>query len=255
LLGVHFTSAGLVKTWFRELKAFKDKEWLDLDDADADADVSSQFDTDRPEAVLVLVLGYSTESIVSLQYLQASFQAEPSVENLLALATTQYPLNQKQRMIVRALILQILHPIQINSICDQFLLYLGGIGRVGKTHLIKAFMFGLSIVRKHNDVLLTASTSAAAVNINSATYHSILRFGNNGNQPVCQATRSRLSYKKIFILDKISIVSLENLVQINKRCNAIWDLNQTSNTVFGVLPVIIFLRDFNQFRPVCGHAI
>ena len=116
-------------------------------------------------------------------------------------------------------------------------------------------MFGLSIIRKHDDVLLTALTGAAAANINGATYHSALGFGNNGNQPVRQATRSRLSYKKIFILDEISMVSLENLVQINERCNAIWDLNRASNTVFGGLPIVIFLGDFNQFRPVRGHAI
>ena len=183
--------------------------------------------------------------MASLQHLQASFEAEPSVESLLALTTTQYPLNHKQRMIIAALIRRILHPVRINSVCDQFLLYLGGIGGVGKTHLIRAFMFGLSILRKHSDVLVTASTGAAAANIDGATYHSALGFGNNGNQPLRQATRSRLSHKKIFILDEISMVSLENLIQINERCNAIWDLNRESNTVFGALPVIIFLGDFN----------
>ena len=66
LLGAHFTPAALVKTWSRELKAFKDKEWSDPDDADADANVFSQFDTGGPEAALVSVLGYSTESIASL---------------------------------------------------------------------------------------------------------------------------------------------------------------------------------------------
>jgi hypothetical protein len=93
LLGAHFTPAALVKTWSRELKAFKDKEWSDPGDTDADANVSSQFDTGGQEAALVPVLGYSTESIASLQYLQALFQAEPSVENILALITTQYLLN------------------------------------------------------------------------------------------------------------------------------------------------------------------
>jgi hypothetical protein len=66
LLDAHFTPAALVKTWFRELKAFKDKEWLDPDDADTDSNVSSQFETSRPEAALVPVLGYSTESMASL---------------------------------------------------------------------------------------------------------------------------------------------------------------------------------------------
>ena len=255
LLGAHSRPAALVKIWSKELKAFKDRDWSDCDGTDADANVSTQFETSEREAALVPVLGYSTESVVSLQHLQASFETEPSVEGLLALITTQYPLNHKQRMIITALIRRILHPVRINSVCDQFLLYLGGIGGVGKTHLIRAFMFGLSILRKHSDVLVTASTGAAAANIDGATYHSALGFGNNGNQPLRQATRSRLSHKKIFILDEISMVSLENLIQINERCNAIWDLNRDSNTVFGALPVIIFLGDFNQFRPVRGHAI
>ena len=105
-------------TWFRELKAFKNTEWSDLDDADADANVSSRFDSSWPEAALFPVLSYSTESIVSLQYLQALFQAEPSVQNLLALITTQYPLNQKQQLIITALILRILYPVRISSVRD-----------------------------------------------------------------------------------------------------------------------------------------
>ena len=158
-------------------------------------------------------------------------------------------------MIIRALFLCILHPIHINSVWDQFLLYLGGVGGVGKTHLIKAFMFGLLIIRKHDDVLLTALTGAAAVNVNDATYHLALGFGNNRNQPVRHTTRSRLSHKKIFILDELSIVSLENLAQVNDQCNSIWDLNRASDTVFGGLPIVIFLGDFNQFKPVRGHTI
>jgi hypothetical protein len=229
---------------------------LGFDDAaDGDANIATEIEGSDLEAALVLILGYNIESMASLQYLQALFQTDPSIENLQALIVTQYPLNQKQGMIIRALFLRILHPIRINSARDQFLLYLGGVGGVGKTHLIKAFMFGLSIMRRHDDVLLTASTGAAAANVNGATYHSALGFGNNGNQPVRQATRSRLSHKKIFILDETSMVSLENLVQVNDRCNTIWDLNRASDTVFGGLPIVIFLGDFNQFRPVRGHAI
>jgi hypothetical protein len=256
LHGARFTPSSLVKTWVRELKAFKDQEQLGLDgDADADANISFELEQSDPGAALVPILGYSLESMASLQYLQASFQTDPCIENLQALIISQYPLNQKQGMIIRALFLRILHPIRIDSVRDQFLLYLGGVGGVGKTHLIKAFIFGLSIMRKHDDVLLTASTGAAAANVNGATYHSALGFGKNGNQPVRQATKSRLAHKKIFILDELSMVSLENLVQINDRCNAIWDLSRASDTVFGGLPIVIYLGDFNQFKPVRGHAI
>ena len=82
-------------------------------------------------------------------------------------------------------------------------------------------MFGLSIIQKYNDVLLTVLTSVATANINSATYYSALRYSKNVNQPIYQAIRLRLSYKKIFILDEISIVSLKDLVQISEQCNTI----------------------------------
>jgi hypothetical protein len=51
------------------------------------------------------------------------------------------------------------------------------------------------------------------------------------------------------------MVSLESLVQLNDRCNSIWDVARSSDTVFGGIPIVIFLGDFNQFKPVRGHAI
>jgi hypothetical protein len=41
LLGAYFSPADLVKTWSRELKAFKDQDRSDLDDADNDTNLSS----------------------------------------------------------------------------------------------------------------------------------------------------------------------------------------------------------------------
>jgi hypothetical protein len=240
------------------LKAFKDRERLDFDDRTEPniyTDLASEFASGNLDTALVLVLGYSSESTASLQYSQALFQADLSIENLQALIIKQYPLNQKQGRVIKALFLCILHPIRISSVRDQFLLYLGSVSRVGKTYLIKAFIFGLSIIQKQDNVLLNVSTGVVAANVNSAIYYSALGFGKNRNQPVHQATKSRLSYKKILIIDKVSIVSLKNLVQINDRCNTIWDLNQATDTVLGSLPVVVFLGDFNQFRPVCSHAI
>ena len=254
--GAQFAPTSLVKTWGRELKAFKDQGQPVLDgDSDPDTNTALEPEEAGPDAALVPILGYSIECVASLRYPQALFQSNPSTENLQALITSRYPLNQKQSIIIKALLLRILQPIEIHSARDQFLLYLGGVGGVGKTHLIKAFMYGLSIMRKHDDVLLTASTGAAAANVSGATYHSALGFGTNGNQPVRPATKYRLSYKKFLILDELSMVSLENFVQINDRCNAIWDRNRRSDTVFGGLPIVIFLGDFNQFKPVRGHAI
>jgi hypothetical protein len=156
-------------------------------------------------------------------------------------------------LVIRALFDRILCPVPINTTKDQFLLYLGGVGGVGKTYLIKAFLFGLSIVQKQEDVLLTASTGAAAANVGGSTYHSALAL--YGNQPVRPATKLRLAHKKIFIVDEVSMVGLEALVQLDDRCSAIWDSNREGSTVFGGLPIVILLGDFNQFTPVGGHAI
>lgn len=82
-------------------------------------------------------------------------------------------------LIIRALFDRILHPIPINTAKDQFLLYLGGVGGVGKTYLIKAFLFGVSIIERQEDVLLTALTGAAAANIGGSTYHSALSLYRN----------------------------------------------------------------------------
>ena len=113
-------------------------------------------------------------------------------------------------LVIQALFDCVLNPILIRTSKDQFLLYLGGIGGVGKTYLMKAFLLGISILRRQEEVLLTASTRAATVNIGSLTYHLALAL--QGNQPVHLATRLRLTYKKFFIVDEISMVSLEAFV-------------------------------------------
>lgn len=51
------------------------------------------------------------------------------------------------------------------------------------------------------------------------------------------------------------MVSLENLVRLNDRSNTLWDVKRSSDTVFGGIPIVNLLGDFNQFKPVRGHAI
>ncbi|KAH6668511.1 hypothetical protein B0J14DRAFT_488750, partial [Halenospora varia] len=133
------------------------------------------------------------------------FHVTPTTDSAVSLIKSQCQLNSKQALVIRALFDRILHPILINTSKDQFLLYLGGVGGVGKTYLMKAFLFGLSIVEKQEGVLLTASTGAAAANIGGSTYHSALAL--YGNQPVRPATKLRLAHKRIFIVDEVSMVS------------------------------------------------
>ena len=83
-----------MKTWLRELRAFKDQGQLDLDDdTDTDPDITLEPEGSDLEAALAPVLGFSIESIASLRHLQTSFQTNPSIKNLQVLIDRQYPLN------------------------------------------------------------------------------------------------------------------------------------------------------------------
>lgn len=244
--GTHFCESSMVKIWAKELLPASEIE------AETDDNALSLSPTDLSGS-LIPVLDLLPLSTASLSTLRAIFHSTPTTDSILSLIKSQHQLNAKQTLVTRALFDRVLHPLLINTSKDQFLLYLGGIGGVGKTYLIKAFLFGLSIIEKQEDVLLTASTGAAAANIGGSTYHSALAL--YGNQPLRPATKLRLAHKKIFILDEVSMVSLEALVQLDERCNAIWDVNREGSTVFGGLPIVIFLGDFNQFTPVGGRAI
>ena len=244
--GTRFHDADTIITWDTEHKVQKEMDDIALNNLHL-------FPPPDPLAAITPSLGSLTVSTTLLPSLQALFQANPTTDLVMTLVETQYNLNNKQSMVAKALFNRILDPVSVTTVDDQFLLYLGGVGGIGKTHLIKAFIFGLSITQKHHGVLLTASTGAAAANINGATYHSALAL--YGNRPVGEPTKLRLAHKKIFIIDEVSMVSLEALIQLNDRCNAIWDRDRQSSTILGGLPIVIFLGDFNQFTPVGGHAL
>jgi len=226
----------MVKMWGKDLRPSSEAE------AEA-CDIAPSLPTADESASLIASLDLLPLSIASLPILRAIFYATPTTDSIVSLIKSQYQLNTKQTLVIRALFDRVLHPILINTAKDQFLLYLKGVEGVGKTYLIKAFLFSLSIIKRQEDVLLTASTRAAAVNISGSTYYSALAL--YGNQSVRPATKLRLAHKKIFIVDEVSIVGLGALIQLDDRCNAIWDRNREGSTVFGGLLIIIFLGDFN----------
>jgi PIF1-like helicase len=244
--GSRFCDSSAVKTWGKELQASSEP-------GDPIFQNTPTLSPADQTAALIPTLSFLSHVTTSLSALRAIFDATPTTESLVSLIKSHYQLNRKQILVIQALFDRVLHPIHINTADDQFLLYLGGVGGVGKTYLIKAFLFGLSILGRLDEVLLTASTGAAAANVGGSTYHSSLAL--YGNQPVRPATKLRLAHKKFFVLDEISMVSLEAFVQLDDRCNAIWDRNRENSTIFGGLPVVILLGDLNQFSPVGGRAI
>ena len=55
----------------------------------------------------------------------------------------------------------------------------------------------------------------------------------------------RLIHKKIFIINKISMVGFKALIKLDNYCNAIWDPIRVKLTILSGLPIVIFLGDFN----------
>jgi hypothetical protein len=107
------------------------------------------------------------------------FHVTLTTDSIVFLIESQHKLNSKQALVIRALFDRILHPIPINTNKDQFLLYIRGLGGVRKTYLVKAFLFGLFILKKEDNVFLTALTRAVSANISSLTYHFALALYGN----------------------------------------------------------------------------
>ena len=115
-------------------------------------------------------------------------------------------------------------------------MFLSGPGGVGKSHVIKLFysdtlkFLRLSGAIEPDDVivLLTAPTGVAAFNINGITLHSALLLGSGkytGLQPLIHerlnTLRTKLSKLTLVIIDEVSMVGSNMLLEIHKRLQQI----------------------------------
>ena len=162
----------MVKMWGKDLRPSSEAE------AEA-CDIAPSLLTADESASLIASLDLLPLFIASLPILRAIFYATPTTDSIVSLIKSQYQLNTKQTLVIRALFDRVLYLILINTTKDQFLLYLKGVKGVRKTYLIKAFLFSLFIIKRQEDVLLTASIRAAAVNISGSTYYSALALYDN----------------------------------------------------------------------------
>jgi hypothetical protein len=191
-------------------------------------------------------------STASLEYHRNKWQVVPKLSNLISMVVEVYQLNQKQLLITKKVLG---HMISHHDICDRFedqmLLYVGGLGGTGKTHLIKAILYGLDILSRRDEVLLIATTGSAAANIGGGTYQSVLGLGISckagpPSSKICNLVR----HKRILVLDEVSMISEEALENLSERCHVLWKPPADSDVACGGLPLIMFLGDFHQFAPI-----
>ena len=136
---------------------------------------------------------------------------------------------------------------------------------VGKSHVIKLIhsdtlkFLKLSGIFEPDDVivLLTAPTGVAAFNINGMTLHSALLLGcskYSGFQPLSHdrlnTLRSKLSRLMLLIIDEVSMVGSNMLLEIHKRLQQIKGVSD--DTVFGGVSILA-VGDLYQL-PQVGQA-
>ena len=115
-------------------------------------------------------------------------------------------------------------------------MFLSGSGGVGKSHVIKLVhsdtlkLLKLSGSLQLDDVtvLLTAPTDVAAFNINGMTLHSALLLGRTKyssfeplNHDRLNTLRSKLSHLMLVIIDEVSMVGANMLLEIHNRLQQI----------------------------------
>ena len=141
--------------------------------------------------------------------------------------------------------------------------FVSGPGGVGKSHIIRLIqsdtirLLKLSGMFEPDDiiVLLSAPTGVAAFNIGGMTLHSALMLGRSKfgeyqslSHDKANTLRLKLSKLKLLIIDEVSMVGCNMLLDIHKRLNEI--LVQPDDVMFGNVSILA-VGDLFQLPPVC----
>ena len=148
---------------------------------------------------------------------------------------------------------------------EPYHVFLSDPGGVGKSHVIKLVhsdtlkLLKLSGAFEPDDViaLLTAPTGVAAFNINGMTLHSVFLLGRSkysGFQPLSHdrlnTLRTKLSHLMFVIIDEVSMVGSNMLLEIHKRLQQIKGVSD--DKVFGSVSILA-VGDLYKLPPV-GQA-
>ena len=196
-----------------------------------------------------------------------------SAANQLEIPPDQYReymrgLNEQQRSIVmfhRDWCKKAILALKEGKPVEPYHVFLSGAGGVGKSHVIKLVhsdtlkLLKLSGAFEPDDViaLLTAPTGVAAFNINGMTLHSAFLLGRSkysGFLPLSHdklnTLRAKLSRLMFVIIDEVSMVGSNMLLEIHKRLQQIKGVSD--DKVFGGVSILA-VGDLYQLPPV-GQA-
>ena len=132
---------------------------------------------------------------------------------------------------------------------DQLMMYIGGVGGTGKSHIVNSILRLFSLLGKRKRILVAAPTGAAAILIGGHTIHSLTLLP-GGNRKDLQELYNIWKGVDYLILDEISMIGARFLSQLNARLQRAKGYTTSEvDLPYGGLNVI-FTGDFGQLKPV-----
>ncbi|KAF5336595.1 hypothetical protein D9611_006614 [Ephemerocybe angulata] len=133
----------------------------------------------------------------------------------------------------------------------QLLMYIGGEGGTGKSHLLESIQIFFGQIQRETELRIGAYTGIAASLIGGSTLHSLLAMGSQHKQPSALVKRLVQEWKGVtyFFVDEVSMVSAQFLAGVSSRLQmGKSDHSEASTKLFGGVNMI-FLGDFYQLAP------
>ena len=257
--GLRFSSLATLQSWEFRIKGLaKINEAVDEEAEEVLAFESDNLELTLESTALHPIMGLIANENIEDRHAQAG--DDPSGAVLATIVSQYIPLNRKQRMIVERVLSSALawkDCAYDASKRTQMLLYIGGVGGVGKSQVVKGVVAGMDLIRRKAEVILMGTTGVAADIIGGNIYHTSLGIS------ICKAQKSTVpapirnlwARKTIMIVDEISMLDLSMLFTVNNQCKIARAFTRSSPDLFGGLPIVIFMGYFHQFSPVRGRAL
>ena len=143
----------------------------------------------------------------------------------------------------------------VASQSNQLMLYIGGVGGTGKSHLINAIVMLFSRLGRRGELLLGAPTGIAAVLIGGSTLHSLVMVTPNGASTDLASLGAIWKDVRYLIIDEISMVGAVFLEQLSRRIRqAKAAVGLPADAPFAGVHMI-FTGDFGQLKPPGQYAL
>ena len=180
--------------------------------------------------------------IVDKLYFEKNFCVE-GVSDAVNATVKSFSLNSEQERAFR-----IIANHTISESPEQLRMYLGGMGRTGKSQVIKALSFFFETRREAHRFIIVAPTGSAAALLGGSTYHSMFGINDRMSTTKIGHIKAKMNGVDYVFFDEVSMLSARDLYRINAQLAKVLGV---SDVPFGGLNMV-FCGEFAQLPPAVG---